>query len=276
MDAVVAVALLSAFLHASWNAAVRAAADPRRAMAAQIVASGLVVAPLLLVLPLPSPAALPWLAVSVACSVLAVLALVRGYTEGGGFAVVYPLTRAISPLAVTLLARLVVGERLSTVGYAGVAMVSAGVGLFAVGGGRGGLAAVGWGLTGGLLTATYTVCDAQAARLSPSVVGYGAIVSLLNAIVLGTTHHLRLGSVPGALAAHPGIATLGAAAATMSYLAILWVYTRTQIAIGAALRDTSIVFAALIATVVLRERMTPARIAAIALIAAGAITLRLA
>jgi hypothetical protein len=62
VDAVVAVALLSALLHAAWNAAVRAAADPRRAMAAQIVASGLVVAPLLLVLPLPSPEALPWLA----------------------------------------------------------------------------------------------------------------------------------------------------------------------------------------------------------------------
>jgi drug/metabolite transporter (DMT)-like permease len=78
------------------------------------------------------------------------------------------------------------------------------------------------------------------------------------------------------LASHPGIATLGAAAAAISYLTILWVYTRTQIAIGAALRDTSIVFAALIATVVLRERMTPARVGAVALVAAGAVTLRLA
>jgi drug/metabolite transporter (DMT)-like permease len=276
MDAVVAAALLSALLHAAWNAAVRAAPDPARAMAAQIVASGLVVAPLLLVLPLPSPDALPWLTASVTFSVLAVLALVRGYAKGGGLAVVYPLTRAISPLVVTLLARQVVGERLTSGGYAGVAMISTGVGLFAVGGGRGGLGAVGWGLAGGVLTAAYTVCDAQGARLSPSGAGYGATVALLNAMVLGSAHHLRRGSIPGALAAHPGIATLGAGAATLSYLTILWVYTRTQIAIGAALRDTSIVFAALIATLVLGERMTPARIGAIALIAAGAVTLRLA
>ena len=120
------------------------------------------------------------------------------------------------------------------------------------------------------------MCDAQGARLSPSVAGYGATVALLNAQVLGSVHHLRVGSIRSVLASHPGIATLGAAAAAISYLTILWVYTRTQIAIGAALRDTSIVFAALIAAVVLRERMTPARVGAVALVAAGAVTLRLA
>jgi drug/metabolite transporter (DMT)-like permease len=181
-----------------------------------------VVAAALLILPLPSPEALPWLAASVTCSLLAVLALVRGYARGGGLAVVYPLTRAISPLAVALLARVMVGERLSAGGYAGVAMVSAGVGLFATGGGLRGSAAVGWGLTGGVLTA-YTVCDAQGARLSPSVAGYGATVALLNALVLGSVHHLRVGSIRSVLASHPGIATLGAAAAAISYLTILWV-----------------------------------------------------
>lgn len=275
MDVVVAAALLSAFLHAAWNAAVRAASDPRRAMAAQVVASGLLVAPLLFILPLPSPDAVPWLAASVTCSLLAVLALVRGYARGGGFAVVYPLTRAISPLVVTLLARLMLGERLSAGGYAGVALISAGVGLFAIGGGRAGWPAVGWGLAGGLLTAAYTVCDAQGVRLSPSVAGYGATVSLLNALVLGSVHHLRLGSIRDALTTHLGIVTLGSGSAILSYLTILWVYTRTQVAIGAALRDTSILFAALIAMVVLRERMTAGRLGALALIAAGAVTLRL-
>jgi drug/metabolite transporter (DMT)-like permease len=70
--------------------------------------------------------------------------------------------------------------------------------------------------------------------------------------------------------------TLGAAAATVSYLTILWVYTRTQIAVGATLRDTSIVFAALIGVVVLGERITWMRVAAVALVAAGAGALRFA
>jgi len=101
---VVAAALLSALLHAAWNAAVKAAPDPRGAMAAQVVASGLAAVPLLLLVPLPPPQALPWLAASAVCNLLVTLSLVRGYAHGGGFAFVYPVARAVSPVLVTCFA----------------------------------------------------------------------------------------------------------------------------------------------------------------------------
>lgn len=274
---VVAAALLSALLHAAWNAAVKAAADPRGAMAAQVVASGLAAVPLLLLLPLPPLGALPWLAGSAVCNLLVTLSLVRGYAHGGGFAFVYPVARAVSPVLVTLFAGLLLGERLGPAGYAGVALVAIGVALFAGGRGERQPAALLYALTAGAFSAAYAICDAQGARLSPSVVGYGLAVSALNAAVFGAVHRLRCGGLlRSTLAANAGLATFGAAAAMLSYLLILWVWGRTQIAVGAALRDTSIVFAALISVVVLKERMTRTRVAAVALVATGAAVLRFA
>ncbi|HYO29527.1 MAG TPA: EamA family transporter, partial [Thermomicrobiales bacterium] len=123
------------------------------------------------------------------------------------------------------------------------------------------------------------VCDAQGVRLSSSTVGYGLTGSALNAAVFGSVHRVRggaAGPVRAALAANSRVATFGAAAAMLSYLLILWVWERTQIAVGAALRDTSIAFAALIAVVALDERMNRTRVAAVALVAAGAGVLRFA
>lgn len=273
---VVAAALLSAFLHAAWNAAVKSSPDPRGAMASQVVASGLIAAPFLIFLPLPPTTALPWLGASGAFNLLAMLALARGYAHGG-FGFVYPLARSVSPLLVTLLARLLVGEHLSPTGYAGVALVSVGVALFAAGHRRQRPAALLSALAAGVFSAGYAVCDAQGVRLSPSVVGYGLAVSALNAAVFGTVHRVRGGGpIRTVLRSHAAIATFGAVAATLSYLLILWVWGRTPIAVGAALRDTSIVFAALIAAVALKERMTRTRVGAVALVAAGAALLRFA
>ncbi|HEY8383162.1 MAG TPA: EamA family transporter [Microvirga sp.] len=272
---VVLAALLSAFLHAAWNAAVKAAPDSDGAMAAQVVASGLIALPLLAFFPLPPLAAIPWLTASTACNVLSMVLLLRGY-EHGGFGFVYPLARAASPLLVTLLAGAVVGERLSPVGLAGIALVSTGVALFAIGPGQHGPRAIVYALAAGACTAAYIVCDAQGARLSPSVPGYALVVATVNAAAFGTLHGLRRGSVAHALRVHWGLATFGSAAAIASYMLILWVWSRAPIAVGAALRDTSIVFGALIAVAVLKERLGFRRLAAVGVIACGVAALRFA
>ena len=101
---VVGAALLSAFLHAAWNAAVKSSSDPRSAMAAQVVGSGLLSVPLLTLVPLPSQAALPWLCGAASLNLVVLIALLRGYAHGGGFGFVYPLARATSPLLVLFLA----------------------------------------------------------------------------------------------------------------------------------------------------------------------------
>jgi drug/metabolite transporter (DMT)-like permease len=272
----VAAALVSAFLHAAWNAAVKASPDPAGAMAAQVVGSGLIAVPLLIVIPLPSREALPWLAGSAVFGFLTLLALLRGYERGGGFGLVYPLARATSPLLVLLLAHVVEGEAVGPAGIAGIALVSTGVACFAYGEGRQRAAAFRYAVLAGAASAAYAVCDANGARHSPSVLGYGLSAAIVNAIVFGGFHRLRSGLAPvRALRAHLGMATLGSVAATISYVLILWVWSRAPVALGAALRDTSVVFAALIATL-LGERLSPQRLAAIALATAGACLIRFA
>jgi drug/metabolite transporter (DMT)-like permease len=273
---IVVVALISAVLHAAWNAAVKASADSRGAMAAQVVASGIAAVPILAVVPLPSSAALPWLGGSALFNFLTVIALLRGYERGGGFGFVYPLARAVSPLLVLLMANLVQGERVGAIGTAGIACVSSGVALFAYGEGRERKAALIYALLAGAASAAYAICDANGARHSPSVLGYGLTVSIINAVVFGAFHKFRNAvSITQALRSHIGMATIGAAAGTSSYLLILWVWSRAPVAIGAALRDTSVVFAALIAAK-LGEGLSRQRLGAIALVAAGAAMIRFA
>ena len=114
-----------------------------------------------------------------------------------------------------------------------------------------------------------------ARRFSSSVLGYGLTASIVNACVFGTLHMMRH-PVPlrQALRSHLPVATIGTTAALLSYVLILWVWTKAPIAIGAALRDTSVVFAALIAAW-LGEGLSPRRAGAIALAAVGACLIRL-
>ncbi|MBV9431719.1 MAG: hypothetical protein JO137_07850 [Hyphomicrobiales bacterium] len=272
----VGAALLSAFLHAAWNAAVKTSSDPQSAMAAQVVGSGLISLPLLMLVPLPSPTSLPWLCGAASLNLVVLVALLRGYAHGGGFGFVYPLARATSPLLVLLLASLLQGEAVGVVGIAGIALVSFGIALFALSEGRRQPKALAYALLAGAASAAYAVCDANGARHSSSVLGYGLTASIVNACVFGTLHILRH-PVPlrQAVRSHLGVATLGTSAALLSYVLILWVYTRAPIAIGAALRDTSVVFAALIAAG-LGEGLSPRRAGAIALAAAGACLIRFA
>lgn len=276
MDGIlVAAALLSAALHAAWNAWVKAAPDPQDAMAAQVIGAGLASAALLVVVPLPPPASLPWLASSTLLNLLILGALVRGYALGG-FGFVYPVARAVSPLLVALFATLLVGERLSPTGWAGVALVSGAVAVFASGEALRRPAALVYALAAGALSAAYVLSDAQGARLSPSVLGYGLSLSVLSALACAALLRRRGGRVRAVLCAHRGLATLGAGAAIASYLLILWVWSRGPIALGAALRDTSVVFAGLLAALVLREPLTPRRAGALLLALAGMACLRVA
>jgi drug/metabolite transporter (DMT)-like permease len=273
---VVALALVSAFLHAGWNAAVKASADARGAMAAQVMGSGLAAIPILAFLPLPTSSALPWLCASAVFNFLALFTLLRGYETGGGFGFVYPLARATSPLLVLLLANALQGEAVSPIGSAGIVLISSGVSLFAYGEGRQRKSALLYALLAGAFSAAYAICDANGARHSPSVLGYGFSMSMVNAAVFGSFHKFHNGvSIVSALRSHLGMATLGAAAGASSYLLILFVWSRAPIAIGSALRDTSVVFAALIAAR-LGEGLSRQRLGAIALVTCGACLIRFA
>lgn len=284
-------ALTSALLHAAWNAAVKAHPAPREAMAAQMSGSALLAAFGLLVTGLPPPSAWPWIAASTTVNVCAISALLRAY-EYGGFGTVYPVMRASAVLGVAVVAPFALGERLGPGAMFGVALIvvallmltrdaqrSAGFN------GKVGAdfppKALAWTLLAGSLTSAYVLADAQGARAGGAAasaasgpLAYGMAVSVTNGLAMSWVSR-RVGAPWALLGRHWRLVVPLSLASMLSYLLILWVFTRAPVAPAAALRDTSALFAMLIAVVWLKERLRPWRLLALALVVAGVPLLRL-
>lgn len=272
----VAAALLSAVLHAGWNAAVKAQPKPAEAMTAQMVLSALLGLPGLLWTGLPAQAAWLWIAGSTVLNLVTVTALLRAY-DLIGFGTAYPVVRALSVLLVVPLAAMLSGETLSVYGLVGVALVVVSLMLLALGSSRQSSlprASFLWIALAGISAAAYVMCDAQGVRRAGSPLAYGFMVSITNALAMS----LWRGAIarPMQMVREHALAALPiAVASTASYLLILWVFRHAAIAPSAALRDTSSIFALLIAVVWLKEPFTPLRLFAILLSAAAVPLLRL-
>jgi drug/metabolite transporter (DMT)-like permease len=173
-----------------------------------------------------------------------------------------------------------VGEHLSAPAWAGIAALAAGVLLLSARGGSG-LAhldrrAVGFALFTAVTICAYSVVDGVGARASGNAPGYTLSLFVGNGICL-VLYALARDGVP-VLTPLPHLwrrALLGGAMQIMSYGIALWAMTQAPIAIVATLRETSVLFGAIIAVVMLKEPLKPARIAAAVLIMAGLVAIRL-
>ncbi|MCW5748318.1 MAG: EamA family transporter [Alphaproteobacteria bacterium] len=276
----VAAALLSAVLHAGWNAAVKASPDPTAAMTAQMALSAVLVLPVLPWTGLPAAVAWPWIAASTTLNLVTITALLRAYTLSG-FGLAYPVVRALSVLLVVPLAALLTGESLSPAGLGGVGMIAAALLLLALGNAGASAvprAALGWIALAAVTTAAYVMCDAQGVRRGGSPLAYGCIVSITNAAAMLGAGVVRSGSAGAwrGVTRQAARAVPIAVASVVSYLLILWVWSGAPVAPAAALRDTSAIFAVVIAIVWLREPFTRLRLAAMLLAAAAVPLLRFA
>ena len=131
----VAAALLSAVLHAGWNAAVKASPRPAEAMAAQMLMSAVLSLPFLLWTGLPDTAAWKWVAASTLTNTVVVTALLKAY-ETAGFGIVYPVVRAMSVVLVVPMAALLAGDHLGLAGLAGVGLIVLSLGILGFSTGR--------------------------------------------------------------------------------------------------------------------------------------------
>ena len=277
MDAIdVTAALASAVLHAGWNAAVKASRDPPRAMTAQLLLSALFVLPGLLWSGLPPLAAWPWIAASTLLNVITVAALLRGY-ELAGFGLVYPVVRAIAVVLVVPLVAVVAGGWPGPAALGGIAVIALSLALIAWDTARDRgvpVQALAWIFAAGIGAAGYILCDAQGVRAAGSPWAYGFVVSITNAAAM-CWRQRRNGAPWRQLEGQWSVAVPAAVASVASYLLILWVWGHAPIAPAAALRDTSAVFAILIAVVWLKEPFTRTRILAVLLAATAIPLLRL-
>jgi drug/metabolite transporter (DMT)-like permease len=274
--AVTLAVLGAAVTHATWNAIAHGIKDQTLAFAL-IGVGGIVVAiPLVIVAAMPRAGAWPYLAGSIAIHVFYNLLLMRCYRYGE-FGQVYPLARGISPVVVTILAAVFVHEHLALLQVGGVLVVSAGLATLVFAGRRPGraafLAAVGTGLT----IAAYTTVDGVGVRLSASPVGYIGWLMLLQSLCVPMFALARRRDV--VLKQPPRVLAAGLAAGALSVLAyglVLWAQTRGALAPIAALRETSVIFGAVIATLVFREPFGRTRVAATVIVVAGIVLLNVA
>jgi drug/metabolite transporter (DMT)-like permease len=271
--------LLAALLHAGWNAVVKLGLDRFSSMLVMaLMQSGIA----LLLAPFfapPARDAWPWLLLGSLLHTGYKLFLVRAYSHGD-LSEVYPVSRGTAPLIVAAAGLLWLGEGMSWLRLAAIAAIAAGILLMAGGdkatAGERNLRALGWALGTACFTAAYTLADGVGARLAQSVSGFAVWLFVLDGLSMLAVGALTRGSAMlGSIAQawRPGLAA--GAMSLGSYWIAIWAFTEAPLALVAALRETSILFALLIGFFLLGERVSARRWFAAGLIVAGILLSRL-
>jgi len=266
--------LSAAVLHASWNALVKAATD--RALVIAAVTTAHATAGLLLILIAPMPAAASWPSI-IASSIVHYFyyALLFQAYRLGDLSQVYPISRGMAPALVALGTYAIIGETLSPHGWMGLAAISCGIGLLALqrGAAHADPRAVGVASLLGLTIAAYSVADGIGIRLSQSPLGYMGWLFLFEAPVVSSILWTRRAKRVNVDWRVFGLGFIGGIMSVTAYGTVL--YTKTIAPIGAvsAVRESSVVIAALIGLFFFGERPWAGRLAAAAVVAAGVILL---
>ncbi|MFE0464272.1 EamA family transporter [Kitasatospora sp. NPDC058965] len=270
--AVPVAVLAAALLHAAWNALAHGMTDKLVGFAVINVAAAGGGALLAVAAPVPDRAAWPFLAASTVLQVGYQLLLLQAYRLGD-FGQMYPIARGTSPMVVALLALTVLGTPLHGTRLLGVLVVSLGLaGLAFAGGlpGRAQLPALAAAAGTGVLIAGYTVVDGVGVRRAGAADGYIAWLFLVEGVAMVLTVALLRGRGLVAQARGSWLTGLGGGVLSLvAYGLVVWAQTAGDLATIAALRETSIVIAAVIGAVVLREGLGRVRLAASGAVLAG-------
>ncbi|HEY2424565.1 MAG TPA: EamA family transporter [Pseudolabrys sp.] len=271
--------LFAAACHAGWNALIKVGLDPLSTTTLISLGAGLVALTLVPLVGVPAWAAWPWLIASVIVHLCYFASLIESYRTGD-LGQVYPIARGSAPLMTAAATTVFIGEKLSLIGWTGILLLVAGVLLLSARGGRE-LAevdrrAIGFALFTALTICAYSVVDGIGGRLSANPNAYSLWLFIGIAVVMLPYAIYRDG--PDVIPAmrrfwRRGLA--GGALQLLSYGIAIWAMTAAPIAIVATLRETSVLFGAVIAVVVLKEPLRAARVVAACLIVCGLILIRL-
>jgi len=276
----VPLVLLSALLHASWNAVVKAAHVDRLTTQSLVIwtstVAGAATIPFVTV---PAAAAWPFIMLSTVVHTLYYTFLLIAYKDGE-LSRVYPIARGTAPLLVALFATVLVGEALSLRQSIGVALVSLGIISLAFENGlprgveRRSIAAA---LLTGLTITAYTLIDGIGVRRSGAPIGYIAWLFAIEGLPFGIAAYiLRRAPSRQAPSGDWAKAIAGGLIATIGYGIAIWAMGQAAFAGIVSLRETSVVFGAIMGAVFLGERFGPVRYVAAALVAGGNLLLHLA
>ena len=260
--------ILSAIAHATWNALIKSAGDRMLAMAA-LRGTGAVIG--LCALPFvewPAAAAWKWLLPTAIVMFAYYVLLVRSY-GAGDMSVVYPLARGVAPVLTTLAAALLIGETLNAGQTAAVALISLGIMALSFGAGAR-RDAVLLALGTGLSVAAYSLLAGLGVRAAGTVLGFQACLEIVTGLsTVGYVAAVRRIELLAYLRKHGRLSALAGAISVLGFLAYLAAAQRLPLGPVTALRETSVIFGAVIGTLVLKEGFGPRRITAATMVVTG-------
>jgi len=242
-----------------------------------VAGAGVAALPFVFFFDLPAPASWPYIVASVVIHIGYYIALVGAY-RAGDLSHGYPIMRGVAPLIVALSAAVWLRETPTPAIWAGVLLISGGVLSLGLAGfhWRDSRVSTGWALLNAGIIACYTLVDAAGIRLSGSPEGYVLWIFLLDALPFPVIVFLMKRKVLLDYARKYWLRGLvGGVLSAGSYGVALWAMTRAPVAAVAALRETSVVFGALIGAYFLREGHVRRRLGGAAIVAAGVIALKL-
>ncbi|WP_170525897.1 EamA family transporter [Ruegeria arenilitoris] len=267
---VVAIILSAAILHAVWNAIVKTAGD--RTTTLGLVAFGHVIPAslMILVLPFPGGESFVYILLSTVVHFGYYFMLGKAY-QHGDLSVVYPIARGIVPALVALWAYLLLDEVLPLQAWIGIGLIAVGIQLSSWNSLRQGVggAALGFAVGTGLCISVYSVVDGIGVRLSGNTLSYWAWGAFLHLFIAGFVG-LRRRQVLTQLPARTWvIGILGGFVSMLAYGLVLYAKNFAPLGAVSALRETSVIFAALIGFVFLHEGYWVRRLGAAILMAGG-------
>jgi drug/metabolite transporter (DMT)-like permease len=276
---VFAAVLAAAMMHASWNAVVKVGKDRFSSVLFLALVQGSIALVLLPFFGAPARAAWPWVLLGSSLHSGYKLFLIRAY-ELGEMSQVYPLARGTAPMIVALAGAIFLGEVPGPLRIVAILAIGGGIVLMARGNrestNRASRPVLVYAMITAGFTASYTMADGVGARIAGDASAFTMWMFVLDGLFMLFFGLATRGG--GALIALLSEWKGGVAAGGLSlgsYWIAIWAFTQAPLALVAALRETSVLFALLISVSVLRERVGAGRWAAAGLILAGIVLMRL-
>jgi len=271
--------LLAAILHASWNAMLHGNRDRYLSMAWMSILIAVVSSLVVLILPLPAAGAWPFIIASGLVHIVYNISLVRSYRRTD-LSVAYAIARGSSPLLVTLGAAVFAREAISAVHALGVALISGGILALALLDRHVSRADILAALGTGAIIALYTVIDGIGVRQSNGqAIAYTAWMFMFYWVTpLLFVASRGLAALLDPVRTHPaavGSSLAGGLVSIAAYGIVIWAMQSAAMGGVSALRETSVVFAALIGRIFLGEQMNAKRWLVCVVVATGAVCLGL-
>jgi len=267
----------AAFLHASWNAIIKNSADKIKSMLVLTIMHGILGVFVAFFVEFPKLEVWPWLITSAIFHVIYQGCLALAYNSGD-LSRVYPIARGTAPILVLLVFYFIIETSMTHTEILGVLLLGFGVIGLAQGSfsNRENLILLPFTLGAAIGTAGYTIFDGIGSRISANPLSYISWLFITTVpiffLVIFIFKGLKIFKIErttwkvGSVA---GIFSFG------SYWVAIWAMTQAPIPLVAALRETSILFAVLIGTIIFRDKTNTKKIIAAALILCGIIIVRL-